>query len=185
MYADGYCLFDRSRRSRGLALFVGDPRFSGGFARAYPRLASADPRHYPKIHPNYLSTEPDCRTIVEGVRIARRIARNAPLTSKISEEFRPDATLDMDDYEGTLEWARNHSTTIYHPTGTCKMGPGGDAVVDARLRVHGIEGLRVADCSIMPEIVSGNTNAPAIMIGEKASDMILEDRKAGALARTA
>ena len=144
-------------------------------SRGQIRLASADPGTYPKIHPNYLSTETDCRTIVEGIKIARRIARHAPLTTKISEEFRPDATLDLDDYEGTLDWARNHSTTIYHPTGTCKMGQGGDAVVDARLRVHGITGLRVADCSIMPEIVSGNTNAPAIMIGEKASDMILED----------
>jgi choline dehydrogenase len=147
-------------------------------SRGQIRLASADPRTYPKIHPNYLSTETDCRTIVEGIKIARRIARHAPLTTKISEEFRPDATLDLDDYEGTLDWARNYSTTIYHPTGTCKMGQGEGAVVDARLRVHGITGLRVADCSIMPEIVSGNTNAPAIMIGEKASEMILEDHAA-------
>ncbi|MGX0878605.1 choline dehydrogenase [Roseovarius sp. MBR-154] len=144
-------------------------------SRGQIRLASADPRTYPKIHPNYLATKTDCRTIVEGIRIARRIARHAPLTTKISEEFRPDASLDLDDYEGTLDWARNYSTTIYHPTGTCKMGQGEGAVVDARLRVHGVTGLRVADCSIMPEIVSGNTNAPAIMIGEKASDMILED----------
>ena len=100
--------------------------------------------------------------------------------SEISEEFRPDAGLDIEDYEGTLDWARNYSTTIYHPTGTCKMGPGGDAVVDPRLRVHGVEGLRVADCSIMPEIVSGNTNAPAIMIGEKCADLLREDRKRGA-----
>ncbi|KNX40807.1 Alcohol dehydrogenase (acceptor) [Roseovarius tolerans] len=147
-------------------------------SRGQIRLASADPRTYPKIHPNYLSTETDCRTIVEGIRIARRIARHAPLNTKISEEFRPDATLDLDDYEGTLDWARNYSTTIYHPTGTCKMGQGEGAVVDARLRVHGVTGLRVADCSIMPEIVSGNTNAPAIMIGEKASEMILEDHAA-------
>jgi len=144
-------------------------------SRGQIRLASADPGTYPKIHPNYLSTETDCRTIVEGIKIARRIARHAPLTTKISEEFRPDASLDLDDYEGTLDWARNYSTTIYHPTGTCKMGQGEGAVVDARLRVHGVTGLRVADCSIMPEIVSGNTNAPAIMIGEKASEMILED----------
>ncbi|WP_294622763.1 choline dehydrogenase [uncultured Roseovarius sp.] len=154
-------------------------------SRGEIRLAGPDAGTYPKIHPNYLSTETDCRTIVEGIKIARRIAQHEPLKHKISEEFRPDASLDMDDYEGTLEWARNYSTTIYHPTGTCKMGPGGDAVVDPRLRVHGVEGLRVADCSIMPEIVSGNTNAPAIMIGEKASDMILEDRKAGALQRSA
>ncbi|MDM8167573.1 choline dehydrogenase [Roseovarius sp.] len=151
-------------------------------SRGEIRLAGADAGIYPTIHPNYLSTETDCRTIVEGINIARRIGRHEPLSHKISEEFRPDATLDMDDYEGTLDWARNNSTTIYHPTGTCKMGPGPDAVVDARLRVHGIAGLRVADCSIMPEIVSGNTNAPAIMIGEKASDMILEDRKAAVAA---
>ena len=81
--------------------------------------------------------------------------------------------LDMDDYEATLDWARNNTASIYHPTGTCKMGSGKDAVVDDKLRVHGIQGLRVADCSIMPEIVSGNTNAPAIMIGEKASDLLL------------
>lgn len=152
-------------------------------SRGEIRLASADSAVYPRILPRYLSTEADCRTIVEGIKIARRIARHEPLVNKISEEYRPDASLDVDDYEGTLDWARNYSTTIYHPTGTCKMGPGREAVVDARLRVHGITGLRVADCSIMPEIVSGNTNAPAIMIGEKASDMILADRTSGALSR--
>lgn len=139
-------------------------------------LDGPDPRSYPKIHPNYLSTELDCRTIVEGVKIARTISRHAPLKSKISEEFRPTADLEMDDYDGTLDWARSNSSSIYHPTGTCKMGVSRNAVVDSRLRVHGIRGLRVADCSIMPEIVSGNTNAPAIMIGEKASDLMIEDR---------
>ena len=144
------------------------------------RLQSKDGRTYPKIIPNYLSTETDCRTIVEGENIARRIARHAPLTSKISEEYRPHADLPIDDYDATLDWARNNTASIYHPTGTCKMGSDKAAVVDDRLRVHGIRGLRVADCSIMPEIVSGNTNAPAIMIGEKASDLILEDQKIGA-----
>ena len=139
------------------------------------RLTSAQPRAYPKIIPNYLSTETDCRTVVEGVKIARKIARHAPLTTKISEEFRPHSSLEMDDFDATLDWARDNTASIYHPTGTCKMGDGPDAVVDDKLRVHGIAGLRVADCSIMPEIVSGNTNAPAIMIGEKASDLILED----------
>ncbi len=150
-------------------------------SRGEIRLTSSDAAVYPKIHPNYLATETDCRTIVEGIKIARRIARHEPLSNKISEEFRPDKTIDIDDYEGTLDWARNFSTTIYHPTGTCKMGPGDDAVVDSRLRVRGVTGLRVADASIMPEIVSGNTNAPAIMIGEKASDMIKEDQRAGVL----
>lgn len=146
-------------------------------SRGEIRLASAKPREYPKIIPNYLSTETDCQTVVAGVNIARTIAKHAPLTSKISVEHRPNPDLDINDYDATLDWARNNTASIYHPTGTCKMGSGADAVVDARLRVHGIEGLRVADCSIMPEIVSGNTNAPAIMIGEKASDLILEDIK--------
>ena len=137
------------------------------------RLASSDGRTYPKIIPRYLSTETDCRTAVAGVNIARKIARHAPLTSKISEEFRPHADLPMDDYDATLDWTRSNTASIYHPTGTCKMGHDKTAVVDDQLRVHGIAGLRVADCSIMPEIVSGNTNAPAIMIGEKASDLVL------------
>jgi choline dehydrogenase len=147
-------------------------------SRGEIRLKSSDPREYPAIIPNYLSTKTDCDTAVAGVNIARKIARHAPLTSKISEEFRPHASLDINDYDATLDWARNNTASIYHPTGTCKMGSGKDAVVDARLRVHGITGLRVADCSIMPEIVSGNTNAPAIMIGEKCSDLVLEDASA-------
>ncbi len=137
------------------------------------KLASRDPMIYPKIIPNYLSTETDCRTAVAGVNIAREIARHEPLAAKISEEFRPHASLDANDYEQTLDWVRGNTASIYHPTGTCKMGGDAMSVVDDKLRVHGIEGLRVADCSIMPEIVSGNTNAPAIMIGEKASDLIL------------
>ena len=115
---------------------------------------------------------------MEGVNIARRIAPHAALTSKISTEYRPDPDLDIEDYDATLDWARNNTASIYHPTGTCKMGNDQTSVVDARLRVHGITGLRVANCSIMPEIVSGNTNAPATMIGEKASDMLLEDNPA-------
>ena len=132
------------------------------------------------IHPNYLATKTDCDTIVEGVRIARRIARAKPVADLITEEFKPGPALDDDDYEGVLNWARDNSVTIYHPTGTCKMGVDEAAVVDPRLRVKGIEGLRVADCSVMPVITSGNTNAPAIMIGEKASDMIIEDARAAA-----
>lgn len=154
-------------------------------SRGEIRLASADAADHPLIRPNYLATETDCRTIVEGVRIARRIARTEPLAGKIAEEFRPGRDLPLDDDAGTLEWARGNSSSIYHPTGTCRMGPDPGAVVDARLRVKGVAGLRVADCAIMPEIVSGNTNAPAIMIGEKAADMIAEDRATGALPRSA
>jgi len=154
-------------------------------SRGEIRLASARAGDHPVIRPNYLSTDTDCRTLVEGVKIARRIARHEPLAGKISEEFRPPRDLPMDDDAGTLDWARGNSTSIYHPTGTCRMGPDPGAVVDARLRVKGVTGLRVADCAIMPEIVSGNTNAPAIMIGEKAADMIAEDARDGPLRQTA
>jgi choline dehydrogenase len=114
---------------------------------------------------------------VKGIQIARRIAQFEPLKSHIIEEFTPGSKIGMDDYDATLSWARDNSVTIYHPTGTCKMGQDDLAVVDARLKVRGLKGLRVADCSIMPTITSGNTNAPAIMIGEKLSDMILEDAR--------
>ncbi|MGI9350609.1 MAG: GMC family oxidoreductase [Rhizobiaceae bacterium] len=140
-------------------------------------LVSSDMRDYPKIHPNYLSTKLDCDTLVEGIRISRKIARMEPLKSIITESHGPNDDISDDDYDGLLNWARDTSTTIYHPTGTCKMGNDPMAVVDERLKVRGIDGLRVADCSIMPIIVSGNTNAPAIMIGEKASDMILKDAR--------
>lgn len=138
-------------------------------------LASASMRDHIKIHPNYLSTKTDCDTLVAGIRIARNIARQAPLTNIITSEHAPGQSVDDDNYEAVLDWARNTANTIYHPTGTCKMGQDPMAVVDERLRVRGIEGLRVADASIMPIIVSANTNAPSIMIGEKASAMILED----------
>lgn len=138
-------------------------------------LKSPDPEDHPAIHPNYLATDTDCRTIVKGIQVARRIAQFEPLKSHVSEEYAPGAGVAFDDEAATLDWARRTAVTIYHPTGTCKMGTDPMAVVDARLRVRGIDGLRVADCSIMPRIVSGNTNAPAIMIGEKASDMIRED----------
>ena len=142
-------------------------------SRGHLRLKSPDPLDYPEIHPNYLSTELDCRVAVAGIKVARRIASAPSLAPYITEEFVPGSRYQSD--AELLGAARHNSQTIYHPAGTCKMGTDNLAVVDARLRVHGIEGLRVADASIMPEIVSGNTNAPVIMIGEKAADMILED----------
>ena len=142
-------------------------------SRGHLELTSADPMAKPAIHPNYLATETDRKTIVEGIKIALKIAEQEPLKSKISEHYRP--TKDVTSDEDLLTWARRWSTTIYHQTGTCKMGSDPMAVVNDRLQVHGVRGLRVADCSIMPEIVSGNTNAPAIMIGEKLSDMVAQD----------
>jgi choline dehydrogenase len=138
-------------------------------------LQSAKMTDYPKIHPNYLATATDQQTIVDGIRIARKICRTNPVSDVITEEHAPGEVIRDDDYAGLLNWARDTATTIYHPTGTCKMGGDNMAVVDERLRVHGIKGLRVADASIMPIITSGNTNAPCIMIGEKTSDMMLKD----------
>ncbi|MCH2066353.1 GMC family oxidoreductase [Shimia sp.] len=140
-------------------------------------LRSAKMEDHPEIHPNYLATDLDCKTIVKGIQIARKISQTAPLKSHVSEEHAPGPGVALDDEQATLDWARQTSVTIYHPTGTCKMGNDDRAVVDPRLRVRGIDGLRVADASIMPQIVSGNTNAPCIMIGEKAADLVLEDAK--------
>ncbi len=142
------------------------------------RLASSSMHDHPIIEPNYLTTDLDQRTIVKGIQIARTIAKFEPLKSHVTEEFEPGKEVAFDDEVATLNWARNTSVTIYHPTGTCKMGNDDKAVVDPRLKVHGIEGLRVADASIMPVITSGNTNAPCIMIGEKVASMILEDTSA-------
>lgn len=138
-------------------------------------LTSPNMDDHPAIHPNYLATATDQKTIVKGIQIARKIAGHDPLRSHIMEEHAPGPDVAFDDEAATLDWARRTAVTIYHPTGTCKMGIDPMAVVDPRLKVRGIRGLRVADASIMPQIVSGNTNAPAIMIGERASDLILED----------
>lgn len=139
-------------------------------------LKSSNIRDYPAIHPNYLSDPLDQRTIVEGIRIARRICRQSPIAEMIQSEHAPGPDYKDDDYQSLLNWARETSTTIYHPTGTCKMGQDPMAVVDENLNVRGIKKLRVVDCSIMPQIVSGNTNGPAIMIGEKAADMIIKSK---------
>ena len=144
-------------------------------SRGEVSIVSKDVRDAPEIHPHYLATENDRRTMIEGVKIARNIASFEPVASKIVSEYQPGDDIQSDD--DILNWIRNTSTTIYHPTGTCRMGQGQGSVVDERLRVREVSHLRVADCSIMPEIVSGNTNAPAIMIGEKASEMVLADRQ--------
>ena len=138
-------------------------------------LRSASPYDYPAIYPNYLATKTDVDTLVAGIKIARKICDFAPLKNLITEEYAPGAGVGRDDDNAILDWARSTATTIYHPTGTCKMGQDNMAVVDSQLRVHGMSNLRVADASIMPSITSGNTNAPTIMIGEKLADMILKD----------
>ena len=146
-------------------------------SRGEIRLKSADPLAAPAIRPNYLSTPADRNVAVAGMKLSRRIAQSAAMADLIEEELVPGADCRSD--EELLDAARRIGTTIYHPTSTCKMGPQSDrgAVVDERLRVHAIEGLRVVDASIMPNLVSGNTNAPTIMIAEKAADMIREDAR--------
>jgi choline dehydrogenase len=138
-------------------------------------IKSPNPQVYPSIRPNYLSTPLDQETAVAAVRMSRALAATKAMSPYIVAERVPGTAANSD--EELLDAARNISQTIYHPTSTCKMGSDAGAVVDDRLRVHGAKGLRIADASIMPTIVSGNTNAPTIMIGEKASDMILEDGK--------
>ncbi len=143
-------------------------------SRGHIDIKSADPFEYPAIYPNYLSDERDCKVAIDSIKVARRIAAAAALAPHIKEEYVPGTSYQSD--EELLEAARRFSQTIYHPAGTCKMGSDDSAVVDDRLRVHGIDRLRVVDASIMPEIVSGNTNAPTIMIAEKAADMIKQDQ---------
>jgi len=144
-------------------------------SRGRVRLKSPDPLAHPAIEPNYLSAPADVRTMLDGLRWVRKIAEQPALRPWIAEELQPGKAMES---EAALEgFLRQVAHTIFHPSGTCRMGPAGDrgAVVDERLRVRGVGGLRVADASIMPTLVSGNTNAPCIMIGEKCAAMMLED----------
>ena len=148
-------------------------------SRGHLRIASANPTAKPKILYNYLAAEGDRRVMRESVRIARRIAARRPFADIVVREFMPGAAVQSDDEIDTF--MRQKGTTIFHPVGTCKMGSDAAAVVDARLRVRGIDGLRVVDGAVMPTLISGNTNAPIIMIGEKAADMIKADALAAAV----
>lgn len=139
-------------------------------------LKSPDPTSPPKIEFRFLETEHDIAAMLHGLRLARRIAEQPALQPFIAEEVAPGPHVDSD--ADLLADLRNRGVSNLHPVGTCRMGVGADAVVDPRLRLHGIAGCRIADASIMPQIVGGNTNAPSIMIGEKAAAMILEDAAA-------
>ena len=132
-------------------------------------------RDYPSIQPNYLSAKHDQLTAISSMRYARKLIRTNALSKFVVREVTPGNAAESD--EELLKAAQNISQTIYHPTGTCKMGNDDSSVVDNRLKVHETKSLRIVDASIMPTITSGNTNAPTIMIAEKAADMILEDRK--------
>ena len=144
-------------------------------SRGSIRIRSTDAAAPPEIRINYLASEVDRTANVEGLKILRRILRAPSLAPYVVEEVDPGAKVTSD--EALLAFCRARGTTVYHPTSTCRMGNDPLAVVDQRLRLRGIEGLRVVDASVMPDLVSGNTNAPVIMIAEKASDMILQDAR--------
>jgi choline dehydrogenase len=142
-------------------------------SRGSIHIASADVRIAPKIQGNYLSNEIDQETLVRGLRISRRICSHPALTQFRGEELLPGQSSQSD--ADLLGYARETGSTLYHPTSTCRMGSDKSAVVDTRLRVNGVGGLRIVDASVMPTLISGNTNTPTIMIAEKASEMILAD----------
>ncbi|MEE3094291.1 MAG: GMC oxidoreductase, partial [Pseudomonadota bacterium] len=134
-------------------------------------VSSTDPSHPPAIRFNFLSAQSDRDILLESMKITRRIMNAGPLQGVMTDEIAPGVNIENDNE--MLDWVKKNAETTYHPVGTCKMGNDPMAVVDDQLRVHGVEGLRVADASIMPTLTSGNTNAPSIMIGEKASRMVL------------
>jgi choline dehydrogenase len=142
-------------------------------SRGFVRIKSSDPRVPPAIQPRYLTSRLDCDTVVDGLKLLRRIMAQPAMGRYIAEEITPGPQCVSD--ADLLEFARETGSTVYHPTSTCRMGSDAAAVVDERLRVRGLDGLRVIDASIMPSLVSGNTNAATVMIAEKGADMVLED----------
>lgn len=136
-------------------------------------LRSADPFDYPIINPQYFSELRDLDKLVTGVRRSREIMAAPALNAYRGPAIRPDEAIRSD--EGLAEYVRQHASTVYHPVGTCKRANDALAVVDDRLRVIGVDGLRVVDASVMPRITSGNTNAPTIVIAERAADLISAD----------
>jgi choline dehydrogenase len=146
-------------------------------SRGSVHVRSAAPDYPPAIRANYLTTEEDRRVSIDAVRKTREIFASPVFDHFRDEEIRPGRHCQSD--SDILEFIRREAQSVYHPVGTCAMGHGENAVVDRRLRVHGLEGLRVADASVLPSIISGNTNALCCVIGEKCADMLIEDEGKG------
>ena len=184
-FAPAYFLEHGFRTVPGHGFTVG-PTLVRPESRGQIRLRSSEPTDAPLIRANYLQAESDLRVLTEGMRMARRIVQSRALEQYRGEEYCPGSKVQSDDE--LAAYARNALETLYHPAGTCRMGSDAMSVVDVQLRVRGVEGLRVADASIMPEIVTGNTNAPVMMLAEKAAAIIREEaesRGAGSAAHHA
>ena len=136
-------------------------------------IRSSDYNELPRINFNYLSDEADIAIAVRGIRMLRQIARQPELSTLIEDEVRPGVNVESDCE--LVEYVRASAQTSWHPIGTCKMGLGDEAVVDTQLKVHGITGLRVADASVFPHMISPNPNAPAMMLGERCADLIRDE----------
>jgi choline dehydrogenase-like flavoprotein len=146
-------------------------------SRGSVKLASGDPLQRPLIDANYLATPRDMDALLRGLKLAREVLQQPALAPHRLRELEPGAAVQSD--EQIREFIRSRAETVYHPVGTCKMGRDSMAVVDPRLRVHGLDGLRVVDASVMPTLIGGNTNAPTTMIAERAADLILQDAALG------
>jgi len=176
----GWSAYERTRagiKPHPFSAFTMSPVHLRPEGRGWVRIKSPDPLAPPAIQFNFLASDYDYQALIYGSQLCRKIASQPALKSFVVEEVLPGPACETDDQ--WVEEIRIRGVTNQHPVGTCKMGPDTDAtsVVDPRLRVHGIKGLRVADASIMPQVPGGNTNAPSIMIGEKCAAMVLEDAR--------
>ena len=165
-------MFSADRPAEGLHKFSGFSLVGYQLrpeSRGELKLKTVNPADPPAMHPNYLATETDRRTIIDGLKLGRRLLATPDMRHFITAEYIPGPQVHTDDE--LLDYARQYGGTVFHPTSTCRMGSDAMAVVDPDLRVHGVGNLRVVDASIMPAVVSGNTNAATIMIAEKAADL--------------
>ena len=171
----GPVIFVQPEYARSGPGFTFAPSITHPLSRGSVSLRSSSPLDPPVIRMNFLESEEDMQVLVEGIKIARQLAHSSAFDEFRGKEVAPGADATSD--EAIRDYIRKACDTDYHVVGTCKMGVDSESVVDPELRVHGVEGLRVVDASIMPVITTGNTNAPTIMIGEKAADLIKATRR--------